>query len=63
MTYYINPGGCIRCGVCVTECPVRAVPDIEDEARFYVIDSSKCTGCGMCAEICPTGAIEGIPYP
>lgn len=51
---------CIRCGKCVSVCPMRLVPaelaanslaaDIEGLARYNVMD---CIECGACAYICP----------
>lgn len=41
---------CVRCGVCVKRCPVRAVtkePAIGPD----------CIRCGLCAKVCPVGAV------
>ena len=46
---------CVKCGICVKECPVGAIgPD-------YVIDRRKCIGCGKCVESCPYKAIASAP--
>ena len=36
---YIDPGTCIDCGLCVDECPVRAIfpqDDLPDEWKKYI---------------------------
>lgn len=46
--------GCIKCKICVKNCPAEA---IVVEGGAAVIDQAKCTACGVCVEKCPTGAI------
>ena len=53
MAYKITDD-CIKCSICVDECPVEAI--LEDEEK-YVIDEEKCTDCGSCANACPSEAI------
>jgi uncharacterized Fe-S center protein len=48
----VRSSKCVKCMLCVRECPVRA---ISNEIK---IDKKLCTGCGKCAEICPYKAIE-----
>lgn len=46
---------CVKCAICIKECPVGAIgPD-------YVIDRGKCIGCGKCVEVCPYKAIASAP--
>jgi len=44
---------CIKCGICVDECPAEAI----SEEETYLIDKNKCTDCGACADTCPSEAI------
>jgi MinD superfamily P-loop ATPase len=46
MSTLINPGICICCGVCITECPHGA---IEDD---FTVTQSKCDDCSKCVEVC-----------
>jgi len=46
---------CIKCDICVDECPAEAISEGEEE--IYVIDENKCTDCGACADACPSEAI------
>ncbi len=55
-----SPGPCIRCGQCVTGCPVSLMPNflgiygenkIYDEAESY--HAMDCIECGCCAYVCP----------
>lgn len=56
---------CARCGVCVTECPNRAIkfgdgnyPALTDET---IKDCPGYMKCGVCLQVCPTNAI-GYAY-
>ncbi|MDR2515811.1 MAG: RnfABCDGE type electron transport complex subunit B [Spirochaetaceae bacterium] len=42
--------GCIKCEVCVKNCPVNC---ITMENGIPLVDYAKCTSCGTCAEKCP----------
>lgn len=67
MAYKINQKKCLKCGLCVTECPEEAivVDDKVTESDGLVlytvrIDPKKCTDCGVCVSFewwCPTKAI------
>lgn len=51
----INKDKCLRCGACVSACPVNAL-ELTDSGVEW--DEEKCTFCGNCEKICPVGAIE-----
>ena len=53
MAFKINDE-CIKCSICVDECPVEAISEGEE---IYIIDKNKCTDCGSCADACPSEAI------
>lgn len=44
---------CIKCGACISACPVEAISFKEGKV---VIDKEKCISCGTCEAICPVGA-------
>jgi electron transport complex protein RnfB len=50
----ICPVGCIACGLCAKNCPVKCI-EIRD--NLAVIDHEKCINCGICAAKCPTDSI------
>ena len=43
---------CIRCGACVTACPVDAIYENAEREVFV------CIHCGKCVEFCPQGCLE-----
>lgn len=49
---------CIRCGLCLTYCPVNSIIGTEDGG--YRITYDYCKGCGICAKECPHQAIEMV---
>jgi Na+-translocating ferredoxin:NAD+ oxidoreductase RNF subunit RnfB len=46
--------GCIGCGICVKNCPEKA---IRLESNLAIIDSYICINCGKCVEVCPRDTI------
>jgi len=66
ISYYIDPGRCQACSICLKKCPADAI--VGGKNRIHVIDQEKCTKCGTCFEVCPPrfGAakkISGEPVP
>lgn len=60
--YIVDSSKCIRCELCVTNCPAQAITMQGDKA---VIDQTKCISCGICVNGntqdfsgCPVGAIS-----
>lgn len=56
---YEKEGPCIRCGRCVSVCPMGLVPtELASSAQFNqperLSDSLDCMECGCCSYICPT---------
>ncbi len=57
--YYYYPEvsrRCVRCGVCVKSCPVKAIAWQQD--GFPLVDKDMCIKCMCCHELCPTQAID-----
>ena len=50
---------CIRCGICLSYCPVNSIH--KDEEGKYEIHYDYCKGCGICANECIKDAIEMVP--
>lgn len=46
---------CIKCGACISACPVNAISFVDGKV---VIDPSICISCGTCEAVCPVGAPE-----
>ncbi len=49
---------CIGCGICIENCPAKAISMIDGKAA---IDNDKCEGCAMCIAVCNNGAVQ-IPW-
>lgn len=67
MAYKIDKKTCLKCGICIDECPEKAIiiEDMvteKDGLRLYTvsIDPKKCNDCGVCVAYewwCPAKAI------
>ena len=55
MAVTINVDECIGCGICVDECPQKAL-SLED--GVCVIDKDECIDCGSCINECPNEALS-----
>lgn len=51
----IDPGRCVRCGVCAEDCPPGAIAF--SKGSIPDIDYSLCIRCFCCQELCPSGAV------
>jgi NADH-quinone oxidoreductase subunit F len=51
-TYSINMNNCVKCGLCVKNCPADAI------CSQFIIDMNKCVKCGVCANVCRFKAVE-----
>jgi pyruvate formate lyase activating enzyme len=54
---WFNPIKCIACGICVDNCPEKA---LELSNRGIIIDREICKGCQVCSEVCPSRAMKKI---
>jgi electron transfer flavoprotein alpha subunit len=54
MSWKINNQNCLRCGGCVSVCPVGALELRED----IVYNKDICILCGDCKKACPVEAIK-----
>ncbi len=52
---FLIPGKCNLCGVCIDQCPTKAIKKGKEEVT---IDPISCVGCGICVPICPREAID-----
>ena len=46
---------CINCGLCIENCPVQTIAEVNGRAR---IELGRCIRCYCCHELCPEQAIE-----
>lgn len=52
---YLLPGKCNLCGICLSQCPTKAIKKSKNEVA---VDPISCVGCGLCVPLCPEGALD-----
>ncbi len=52
---------CIKCGLCINECPVYVLK--MGEKGPEEVENAHCVACGHCVAICPTSAIDNAKSP
>ena len=58
-TAVVDEQKCIKCGMCVYECPREII--IKNEGQAPMIRFDECIGCGACHAVCPVQAISMEP--
>ncbi|MCJ7594445.1 MAG: 4Fe-4S binding protein, partial [Desulfobacterales bacterium] len=60
ISFYIDPGKCQACMLCLKNCPVEAIDGGKN--LIHIIDQEKCIRCGACFRACPErfGAIVRV---
>jgi pyruvate formate lyase activating enzyme len=53
------PGRCAGCGICIENCPGRA---LSRGAQGIAVDAGLCRHCGRCIEVCPMEARESTGW-
>lgn len=56
----INIDECILCGMCMRNCPPRAIK-VDRAAGNWSINRFDCVQCGYCTEVCPKKCLEMTP--
>lgn len=53
----VDPGKCIRCGICEMYCPVGCIT-ISKTGDPFIVNWQFCKGCGVCVNECPRKALN-----
>lgn len=62
MKVKVNDEKCKQCGICVANCPKKAISfsDVINMKGYQpvVVDDAACIGCGICYTMCPDWVFE-----
>ena len=53
--YCIDPELCKGCGVCIKDCPTKAITG--DKKQVHYLDTAVCIKCGKCFDVCKFNAV------
>jgi len=56
ITFRIVEPACVGCGVCLKNCPAKAITG--ERKKLHVIDQKACIKCGLCLDNCKFSAIS-----
>lgn len=56
--FKIDGEKCIKCGLCVKDCPVRIIEMTDDVPYIREGKETNCMKCQHCLAVCPTGALS-----
>lgn len=55
----IKKSSCVNCGLCIGNCPAKALGSKKGEEKIYhTFKSGQCLDCRICELFCPTNSIE-----
>jgi len=57
----VNQDKCIKCGLCINECPERVL-ELSENGPIEIC-GEECISCGHCVAICPREVIDNIKTP
>ncbi len=61
MTYRIDLGPCINCGMCRLACPTDTIKYYSTGHRTHIVVEDGCIDCGICMQICPMNCVYSFP--
>lgn len=63
MVELIIEESCIRCGQCVSVCPVHILTQEAKQSDIGIHNLQSCIACGQCVAICPTDSVVHSTFP
>ena len=63
--FNVSPSTCVRCGICMAECPNRLILMDKETGlpKLRIQGEEDCILCGHCVAVCPAKALNLSPLP